>query len=118
MFLTKYFQEIKFNPERKPKTTKAKADNLKVKWKLKAVPSLRLIFVSCPCIIMEEKAETCFLPATEPSWTSRLRDTLGLDLKDEGDRLLLALEEVGVGKKIESETRGKHLVQGGILELA
>lgn len=59
---------------------------------------------------MEEK--------TEPSWTSWLRDTLGLDLKDQGDRFLLALEKMGVGKKIEGETRGKHLAQGGILELA
>lgn len=66
---------------------------------------------------MEEKAEICFLPAAEPSWTSWLKDTLELDLKDQGDRLLLPLEEVGVGEKTESETRGKHLVQGGILQL-
>lgn len=89
-----------------------------MKWKLKAKIRLNLIFVSCPCIIIEEKAETWFLPAPEPSWASWLRDTLGLVLKGQGEELLLALEGVGVGKKIVSETRGKHLVQGGILELA
>lgn len=57
--------------------------------------------------------DCCFLPAPEPSWAGWLRDActiLGLDLKDQGDKLLLALEQVGVGKKIKSETHGKHLL--------
>ena len=32
--------------------------------------------------------------------------------------MLLALEQVGVGKKIKGETHGKHLLQGGILEIS
>lgn len=32
--------------------------------------------------------------------------------------MLLALEQVGVGKKIKGETHGKHLLQGGISELS
>lgn len=32
--------------------------------------------------------------------------------------MLLALEQVGAGKKIKGETHGKHLLQGGILEIS
>jgi len=59
------------------------------------------------------------LPAAEPSWAGCLRDActaLGLGLRDQGDKLLLALEQFGAGKKRKGETHGKHQLQGGILE--
>lgn len=77
------------------------------------MPRLSFLFISSQCIIVGEKVETAIFCLPQPSWPGCLRDActiLGLDLKDQGDKLFLALEHVGVGKKIKGETRAKHLL--------